>query len=104
MLGDGDQRLRAAGNAERLEDCGDVDLDRTFGQTEARRSRGWSALDHQAQHIGLTLGEAGLGRRDPLPEGGMAMPTPLWLGRLASGTKMTPSRTLRSASSSFPPE
>jgi len=59
----GDQRLRATGHAQRLENGGDVDFHRPLGEPEQFGNFAIrTALDHQRQHIALTAGQPQIGR------------------------------------------
>src|SRR5262252_8169335 len=57
-LAESEDRLRAVAYVERLEDGGDVDLHRAFGDVElARDDLVRLALDHELEHLQLALGQ-----------------------------------------------
>src|SRR5689334_7247679 len=65
-VGGGNDRFRAVGHLQRLEDGGDVNFYRRFGKVEdAGDSLVALALHHQGEHLYLPFGQTKIGGRGP---------------------------------------
>ena len=97
-VGGGNDRFRAVGHLQRLEDGGDVNFYRRFGKVkDAGDSLVALALHHQGEHLYLPFGQTKIGGRGPSFNG--------WSGRIVArtGLRMRPtfprsSLTFRKAS------